>query len=540
MNETAPLPRDALRAIKTLRPRPALTNVPIIPFSVLCRDGKPRELADRLVAMPPGLVLGTGQSASGKLTILIALADRIAGERGRVVFVTDRTDAFAPFAPRPPGWSEVVVDGTAAGWERALAGAASRKAAVVVVSMVSRENARVVAAAGTRRFVLAALDTPLIGLDVGYALREMGVSHDDLAAGLRCIWSQVLVGALCERCAIEVPLSDADRDSLGFGDGAPGVVKTEAGCSECDGSGISGRVAVSDITLVTDELRPRVVAALARGAPAAIEPGLHADGRERAFDLLRRGDIGLRTYRDLIRHHPLLRAQAALALARDQSRKLTEMLDAFGSTQWLDTEVFRAVADRTTAGLVAVEEDGRVRFATTAARAMLRDAPLSIAGDRVRAANARLARTLEAALAKAVAAAPAATRLSLGGGPRDQAVFVTPLATARGFASGARPLALLVLAPRGQGGALPSARALRECFDLTASQCRIALRLCAGRVPKQIAQDLGVSVATVRTQLRALLAKTGTSRQAQLVALLSSFPCTSLEEVSTSRAGAAA
>ncbi|MFO1303437.1 MAG: helix-turn-helix transcriptional regulator [Burkholderiales bacterium] len=507
--------------------------MPIIPFTVLCPGGKPRELGDRLVAMPPGLVLGTGQSASGKLTILIALADNIAGERGSVVLLTDRADAFAPFAPRPPGWSEVVVDGSAAGWERALAGAPSPRNSVVVVSMLSRENARAVIAAGAQRWVLAALDTPLIGLDVGYALREMRVGPEELSASLRCIWSQVLVGALCERCAIDVPITDADRESHDFGDATPGVPKTEAGCADCDGSGISGRVAVSDVTLVTDDLRPRVAAALARGVPAAIDPGLHADGREQALGLLRDGAIGLRTYRDLQRHNPLLRAQAALALARTQSRKLTEMLDAFGSAQWLDVEIFRAIADRTTAGLVAVDPDGRVRFATTAARAMLRDAPLSIAEEFVRAATPRLARALEVALAKAVAPAPAATRLALGAGPRDHAVFVTPLSTARGLAPGARPLALLVLAPQGRGAALPSARALRECFDLTASQCRIALSLCAGRVPKQIAQDLGVSVATVRTQLRALLAKTGTSRQAQLVALLSSFPCTSLEERDT-------
>jgi DNA-binding CsgD family transcriptional regulator len=48
--------------------------------------------------------------------------------------------------------------------------------------------------------------------------------------------------------------------------------------------------------------------------------------------------------------------------------------------------------------------------------------------------------------------------------------------------------------------------------------------LCAGYVPKEVARELKVSVPTVRTHLRALLEKTGTNRQAQLIQLLASMP----------------
>lgn len=78
-------------------------------------------------------------------------------------------------------------------------------------------------------------------------------------------------------------------------------------------------------------------------------------------------------------------------------------------------------------------------------------------------------------------------------------------------------IATPVLAPNA-----PMAELLHGLFDLTASEARVARSLAGGTTLTQIASQLGLSRETVRTQLKSVLAKTGTSRQSELVGLLSS------------------
>jgi DNA-binding CsgD family transcriptional regulator/PAS domain-containing protein len=67
----------------------------------------------------------------------------------------------------------------------------------------------------------------------------------------------------------------------------------------------------------------------------------------------------------------------------------------------------------------------------------------------------------------------------------------------------------------------PSTRLLSETFQLTAAEARLASNLAAGEGIGAAIAKLGIRRETVRTQLRAIFAKTGTSRQAELTALLS-------------------
>ena len=55
---------------------------------------------------------------------------------------------------------------------------------------------------------------------------------------------------------------------------------------------------------------------------------------------------------------------------------------------------------------------------------------------------------------------------------------------------------------------------------LTPAEARIALGIARGNALSVIAEAHGISVATARTQLKSVFAKTGTHRQAQLAALM--------------------
>ncbi len=63
-----------------------------------------------------------------------------------------------------------------------------------------------------------------------------------------------------------------------------------------------------------------------------------------------------------------------------------------------------------------------------------------------------------------------------------------------------------------------------QAFDLTPAESRVAIQLAQGHTIEQIARNNGVSMATVRTQLKSLFAKTRTNRQADLVRLVNSLP----------------
>jgi DNA-binding CsgD family transcriptional regulator len=61
---------------------------------------------------------------------------------------------------------------------------------------------------------------------------------------------------------------------------------------------------------------------------------------------------------------------------------------------------------------------------------------------------------------------------------------------------------------------------LRDLFGLTRAQAAVAAQIVEGRDPEQIAGALNITLHTVRDHLKIIFAKTGTSRQSQLVALL--------------------
>lgn len=84
---------------------------------------------------------------------------------------------------------------------------------------------------------------------------------------------------------------------------------------------------------------------------------------------------------------------------------------------------------------------------------------------------------------------------------------------------------LLVAIPVSQSGTLDT-RLLEGLFDLTPAEARVARGILFGKTLQQIAADHAVSPETTRSQLKAVLAKTGTARQSELASLLGGLKIT--------------
>jgi DNA-binding CsgD family transcriptional regulator len=64
---------------------------------------------------------------------------------------------------------------------------------------------------------------------------------------------------------------------------------------------------------------------------------------------------------------------------------------------------------------------------------------------------------------------------------------------------------------------------LRTLFGFSPAENRVALLLGEGRSPREIAQAIGVSFNTVRSQMKSIFAKAGVKRQGELIRLLFSY-----------------
>ena len=92
-----------------------------------------------------------------------------------------------------------------------------------------------------------------------------------------------------------------------------------------------------------------------------------------------------------------------------------------------------------------------------------------------------------------------------------------------GGAFGPIPLAMLVL-HGGNQQVECEPFVLQELFDLTPAEADVGVLLSKGETAEQIAKQRSVALATVRSQLRALMDKTGTQRQSDLARRLLNLP----------------
>ena len=132
-----------------------------------------------------------------------------------------------------------------------------------------------------------------------------------------------------------------------------------------------------------------------------------------------------------------------------------------------------------------------------------------------RRANDQLASTLASIN---TGAEPRSFPLRDGEGRAVKVVHVMPVRRTAQDVFG-QSYALLLITPVAAGRE-PSIDLLRSLFDFTPSEARVAGGLATGKSAEEIAEQGGVAITTVRSQLRGVLEKTGCSRQAEAAALL--------------------
>jgi DNA-binding CsgD family transcriptional regulator len=182
--------------------------------------------------------------------------------------------------------------------------------------------------------------------------------------------------------------------------------------------------------------------------------------------------------------------------------------------------------ERTGIATLVVGREGEVIYANSQAEELLR------AGDSVRVFGGRLAAAgrsnsekLSLLIHEAVCTASDQRGNAPGGSVAIQrgerlplTILVAPFRPAQNGLGWSAPAAILFIRDPEQVS-LASAT-IQDLFGLTSAEASVASALATGKSIEKIAASSAVSRNTVRTHLKNVLAKTGTSRQAELVALL--------------------
>jgi DNA-binding CsgD family transcriptional regulator len=171
-------------------------------------------------------------------------------------------------------------------------------------------------------------------------------------------------------------------------------------------------------------------------------------------------------------------------------------------------------------GVLLIADQATVLYANHVARTELdADHPLQLLGQQLRLRDsadiAALHRAIDASQDKGLR-----RLLSVGRGAQSITVAVVPLPRTQ---SGDEPHTLLVFGKRRVCEAL-SAQWFAQSHGLTTAEARVLAALCEGAEPNRIAEDAGVAISTVRTQISSIRAKTGADSIRELVRQVAVLP----------------
>lgn len=182
-----------------------------------------------------------------------------------------------------------------------------------------------------------------------------------------------------------------------------------------------------------------------------------------------------------------------------------------------------AALDSVDHGIVVVGPNGQVLNLNAAAEKALRgDDGLQVTAGRITAADAGANRTLNRVLNSALTGTSDNIRSGISftvQRPSDARPFILHVLPLHRREEPDRRRALVILVDPAHESE-PSTALLQRLYHLTRTEADIALRVAHGADPKHIAEDLSVSITTVRTHLHRIFDKTDMHRQVELVRLL--------------------
>ena len=217
-----------------------------------------------------------------------------------------------------------------------------------------------------------------------------------------------------------------------------------------------------------------------------------------------------------IRH---LEHMRLLAPHLDRAARLQMRINLFS----LRSELVSGALDRLTVGVVVVDQAGSIVWYNRRATEIASDPQvLSFSGPRLIGRDAAATQSIRQLIGRAVDRGDAGLLPVTRHSSRPLVLVATPLKPAGlelSAAHGDARYAVVFISDPERSDNL-SVESLRRAFDLTQREAQTAIAVVHGRGLKTAARTMGVAPTTARSQLQQVFAKTGTSHQAELAALV--------------------
>jgi type IV pilus assembly protein PilB len=209
----------------------------------------------RLIQHPYGMILLTGPTGSGKTTTLYSALNFINKPDLNIITIED------PVEYRLPGINQVQVrPKIGLTFASALRAIMRQDPDVIMVGEIrDYETAEIaIHAALTGHLVFSTLHTNTAAGAL-VRLQEMGIPSYLIASALVGVVAQRLVRKICERCKVAFEVRGPIARELTGGKEDHLVLFRGKGCPECNKTGYRGRIAVSEVLVMDDDLRVLVL-----------------------------------------------------------------------------------------------------------------------------------------------------------------------------------------------------------------------------------------------------------------------------------------
>jgi general secretion pathway protein E len=243
-------------------------------------SAREREIFERWITSPSGLILVTGPTGSGKTTTLYSTLRYLAGPELNITTVEDPIEMVDPRFCQIQVQSQISLS-----FATALRAILRQDPDVVMIGEIrDLETAQIaVQASLTGHLVLATLHTNDAASAVT-RLADMGVEPYLLSSSLLGVLAQRLVRTLCAACRKPATPGNAERELLGsVGLPSTTTLHVPVGCDACNQTGYRGRTGIYEL-IVADEPVRRAIhdrepeSALREAAVRQGAKSLRADG----------------------------------------------------------------------------------------------------------------------------------------------------------------------------------------------------------------------------------------------------------------------
>lgn len=192
-----------------------------------------------------------------------------------------------------------------------------------------------------------------------------------------------------------------------------------------------------------------------------------------------------------------------------------------------ERDIYAGAVDQLSVATIILDEKGRVLNTNTMAATLLKASDgLGLRGQQLRIEDRNIDRQLQAGLAGVIQAQQAgetsvvkALRVPRAPGRSALGLVIRPVPVAEWGEGQSGPCAAVFISDPDQRDSA-SQQTLGELFGLSPAEANVAILLARGLSLAEVSQAQNISPHTARAQLKSIFAKTGVSRQAELVRMI--------------------